>query len=137
MTIANFNIADQRLMIPKILISISATNPTYILHTMPKDIEEHMRALIAQHGSALAALAALRQQPEAQQNDEQTDFLENPVPRRNASVEFNQDTSKSTCECCNRLHKERCAKLHTELARPFETPQDRSNCLRQERQTVQ
>jgi len=36
---------------------------------MPKDIQERMRALIAQHGSALAALTALRQQPEAQQND--------------------------------------------------------------------
>jgi hypothetical protein len=47
-------------MIPKILISISTTNPTYILHTMPEDIEEHMHAFIAQHGSALAALAALR-----------------------------------------------------------------------------
>jgi len=29
-----------------------------------------MRALIAQHGSALAALAALQQHPEGQQNDE-------------------------------------------------------------------
>ncbi len=36
---------------------------------MPEDIQECMRALIAQHGSALAALAALQQQPEAQQND--------------------------------------------------------------------
>ncbi len=36
---------------------------------MPEDIQEHMHALIAQHGSALAALVALRQQPEAQQND--------------------------------------------------------------------
>jgi hypothetical protein len=32
---------------------------------MPKDKQEHMRALIVQHGSALVALAALRQQPEA------------------------------------------------------------------------
>jgi len=47
---------------PKILISISATNPTYILHTMPKDIQERMHALIAQHGSALVAL---RQQPKS------------------------------------------------------------------------
>jgi hypothetical protein len=47
---------------PKILISISTINPTYILHTMLEDIQESMRALIAQHGSALAALAALRQQ---------------------------------------------------------------------------
>jgi hypothetical protein len=42
----------------KILISISAINPTYILHTMPENIQEHMRAFIAQHGSVLAALAA-------------------------------------------------------------------------------
>jgi hypothetical protein len=52
-------------MIPKILISISTTNPTYIFHTMPENIQEHMRALIVQHGSALAALVALRQQLEA------------------------------------------------------------------------
>jgi len=38
-------------MIPKFLISISATNPTYILHTMPENIQERMHALIAQHGS--------------------------------------------------------------------------------------
>ncbi len=53
---------------PKILISISATNPTYILHTMPENIQERMRAVIPQHGSALAVLATLRQQPEAQRN---------------------------------------------------------------------
>jgi hypothetical protein len=47
-------------MIPKILISILATNLTYILHTMPEDIQERMRALIAQHGSALIALVALQ-----------------------------------------------------------------------------
>jgi hypothetical protein len=59
MTSVALNIADQCLMIPKILISILATNPTYILHTMPKDIQECMCALITQHSSALAALAAL------------------------------------------------------------------------------
>jgi hypothetical protein len=59
MTSVAFNIADQCLMIPKILISISTTNPTYIFHTMPKGIQEHMHALIAQHGSALATLVAL------------------------------------------------------------------------------
>jgi hypothetical protein len=37
---------------------------------MPADIQEHMRALIAQHGNALATLAALRQHLKAQQNDE-------------------------------------------------------------------
>jgi hypothetical protein len=46
---------------PKILISISATNPTYILHTMAEDIQERMRALIVQHGNALAALTTFRQ----------------------------------------------------------------------------
>ncbi len=50
---------------------------------MPKDIQERMHALIAQHGSALAALTAFRQHLEAQQNDERTDFLENHVPHIN------------------------------------------------------
>jgi hypothetical protein len=50
---------------PKILISISITNPTYILHTMPENIQERMRAFIAQHGSGLATLAILHQQLEA------------------------------------------------------------------------
>jgi hypothetical protein len=86
MTSVAFNIADQRFMIPKILISISTTNPTYILHTMPEDIQECMCALI---GSALVSLVALRQQQETQQNDEQTDFLENPVPHINAATKFN------------------------------------------------
>jgi hypothetical protein len=45
---------------------------------MPKGIQECMCALIAQHGSVLVALAAFWQQPEAQYNDEQIDFLENP-----------------------------------------------------------
>jgi Zn-finger domain-containing protein len=35
---------------------------------MPENIQERMRALIVQHDNALAALAALWQQPEAQQN---------------------------------------------------------------------
>jgi len=62
-----------------------------------------MRALIAQHGSALAALTALRQHLEAQRNDEQTDSLENPVPRIDVLVEFNEGTSKSANERRNRL----------------------------------
>jgi hypothetical protein len=53
---------------------------------MPEDIQEHMRALIVQHGSALAALAAFRQHLEAQQNDEEIDSLENLVPHINALV---------------------------------------------------
>jgi hypothetical protein len=47
---------------------------------MPEDIQEHMCALIAQHGNALAALAAFWQQPEVHQNDKQTESLENHVP---------------------------------------------------------
>jgi hypothetical protein len=52
-------------MIPKILISILATNPTYILHTMLEDIQEHMHAFITERGNALAVLVALWQHPEA------------------------------------------------------------------------
>jgi len=59
--------------------------------------------LIAQHGSALAVLMALRQHLEAQRNDEQTDSLENPVPRIDVVVEFNQGTSESAHERRNRL----------------------------------
>jgi hypothetical protein len=70
---------------------------------MLEDIQERISAFIAQHGGALVALAALRQHPKAQQNDEQTNFLENLVPHINALVEFNQDTSKSARECRNRL----------------------------------
>jgi hypothetical protein len=51
-----------------------------------------MCALIVQHGSALAALATLQQHLEAQQNDEQTNSLENPVPHIDVPAEFNQDT---------------------------------------------
>jgi hypothetical protein len=65
MTSAVLNIADQRLMIPKILILLSVTNPTYILHTMPENIQEHIHALIAKHGNVFATLVALRQQPKA------------------------------------------------------------------------
>ncbi len=65
MTSVTLNIVDQCLMIPKILISILATNPKYIFHTMSEDIQERMFALIAQHGSVLAILANPRQQPKA------------------------------------------------------------------------
>jgi hypothetical protein len=54
----------------------------------------------------MVVLWQLRQQPEAQQNDEQTDPLENHVPHINALAEFNQDTSKYACERCNCLQKE-------------------------------
>jgi len=37
---------------------------------MLEDIQECMRALIAQHGSVLAVLTTLRQHLKAQQNDE-------------------------------------------------------------------
>jgi len=51
----------------------------------------------------LVALAALEQHPEAQQNDEQTEYLENHVPHINVPIEFNQDTSKFACERRNYL----------------------------------
>jgi hypothetical protein len=62
----------------------------------------------------LTTLAVLRQQPKAQQNDEQTDSLENVVPRINVPIEFNQNTIESAIELCNRLQKEWRAKQHTE-----------------------
>jgi len=92
-----------------------------------------MHAFIAQHGNVLVALAALWQQPEAQQNDEQTDYLENLVPHINAPAEFNQDTSKSACEHRNHLQRKRRARQRTKLTGPSKRPQDRSNHPRQER----
>jgi len=77
---------------------------------MLEDIQERMRALIAQHGSALAALTALRQHLEAQQNDEQTDSLKNHVPHIDVLAEFNQGTSESARERRNCLKRERHAK---------------------------
>jgi hypothetical protein len=68
-----------------------------------------MRALIAQHGSVLAALTALRQHLEAQRNDEQTDSLENHVPHIDVPIEFNQGTLESAHERRNRLQKKRRA----------------------------
>jgi hypothetical protein len=70
---------------------------------MFKDIQERMRALITQHGSALAVLAAFRKHLEAQQNDKQIDSLENLVPHIDVPVEFNQDTLESTHERRNCL----------------------------------
>jgi hypothetical protein len=70
---------------------------------MPEDIQERMRALIAQHGSALAVLTTLGQHLEAQRNDEQIDSLENHVPHIDVPTEFNQGTSKSAHEHRNRL----------------------------------
>jgi hypothetical protein len=81
-----------------------------------------MRALIAQHGSAFTALATLRQQPKAQQNDEQTNSLENHVPHINAPAKFHQDTLESTHERRNCLQKERHAMQRTELGGPSQTP---------------
>jgi hypothetical protein len=60
MTNVTFDIVNQCLMIPMILISILATNQIYILHTMLENIQEHMRALIAQRGSVSATLVAFR-----------------------------------------------------------------------------
>jgi hypothetical protein len=96
---------------------------------MPEDIQEHMRAFIAQHGSALAALAALWQHLEAQHNDEQTDSLENLVPHINVPAEFNQETSEFARECHNRLQRKRRARQRTESAEPSEMPQEQSNRL--------
>jgi hypothetical protein len=69
-----------------------------------------MRALIAQHGNALATLTAFRQHLEAQRNDKQTDYLENLVPHIDVLAEFNQGMLESVHECRNRLQRERCAK---------------------------
>jgi hypothetical protein len=77
---------------------------------MPEDIQERIRALITQHGSALAALTALQQHLEAQRNDEQIDYLENHVPNIDVPIEFNQGTSKSAHERHNHLQRERRAK---------------------------
>jgi hypothetical protein len=79
---------------------------------MAENIQERMRAFIAQHGSALAALTALQQHLKAQWNDEQIDSLENPVPHINVSAKFNQGTSKSAHERRNRLQRERRVKQH-------------------------
>ncbi len=88
-----------------------------------------MRALIAQHGSVLATLAALQQHPKGQHNDKQTDSLENLVPHINVPTEFNQDTSESARERRNCLLRKRHVRQCTELAGPFETPQERNNCM--------
>jgi hypothetical protein len=70
---------------------------------MPEDIQEHMRALITQHGSVLAVLTTLRRHLEAQWNDKQTNSLENHVPHIDVPAEFNQGTSKSAHERRNHL----------------------------------
>jgi len=92
-----------------------------------------MCALIVQHGSVLAALAALQQHLEAQQNDEQTDSLENPVPYIDVLAEFNQDMSKSAHERCSRLQRKRHAKQHTKSTEPSEMSQERNDHLCRER----
>jgi len=73
---------------------------------MLEDIQKRMCAFITQHGSALAALTAFRQHLEAQQNDEQTNSLENPVPHIDVPAEFNQGTSEFARERRNRLKRE-------------------------------
>jgi hypothetical protein len=103
---------------------------------MPENIQEHMRALIAQHGSALAVLAAFRQHLEAPQNDEQTDSLENIVPHIDVPAKFNQDTSESAHERRNRLQREQRATQCTKSVEPSETLQEQSNHLCRERRTV-
>jgi hypothetical protein len=51
----------------------------------------------------LAALAAFRQQPEAQQNDDQIDYLENLVQHINVPTEFNENMTEYACERHNCL----------------------------------
>jgi len=72
-----------------------------------QDIQECMCALIAQHGSVLAALTALRQHLEAQWNSKQTDSLENHVPHIDVPTEFNQGTLESTHGRRNRVQRKR------------------------------
>jgi hypothetical protein len=62
-----------------------------------------MCVLIVQHGNTLATLTTFRQQPKAQQNDEQINYLENHVPHINAPAEFNQDMLESARERHNHL----------------------------------
>jgi hypothetical protein len=77
---------------------------------MLEDIQERMRALIAQHGNVSAILTALWQHLEAQGNDEQTDSFENHVPHIDVLVEFNQGTLESARERRNCLKRKRHAK---------------------------
>jgi hypothetical protein len=58
--------------------------------------------------------------------------LENHVPHIIVRVELNQDTLESARECRNRLQRERRARQHIELARPFEMPPERSKHLGRE-----
>jgi hypothetical protein len=51
-------------------------------------------------------------------------FLENHVPHINAPAEFNQDTSESARERCNRLQKVRHVRQHLKSVGPTETPQE-------------
>ncbi len=78
----------------------------------------------------MAALAALRQHLEAQQNDEQTDSLENHFPHIDVPAEFNQDTLESAHERHNRLQRERRARQCTKSAGPSKMLQEQSNHLR-------
>jgi hypothetical protein len=84
----------------------------------------------------LGALAALRQQLEAQLNDEKNDSLENLVPHINVPTEFNQDTSESARERHNYMQRERRAKQPIESTEPSKMPQERNNHLHQKWRTV-
>jgi len=63
--------------------------------------------------------------------------LEISIPHINALTQFNQDMSKFAREHHNRLQRKRRARQRTELAKPFETPQEQSNRLRREQRIVQ
>ncbi len=85
-------------------------------HKRARETQERMHALITQHGSVLAALTALWQHLEAQQNDEQTDSLENLVPHIDVPTYFNQGMSEFAHEHHNRLQRERRAKQREQLS---------------------
>jgi hypothetical protein len=72
----------------------------------------------------LAALAALPQHLEAQQNDKQTNSLENLVPHIDVIAEFNQDTSESAHERRSHLQRKQHAKQRTKSTGPSETSQE-------------
>ncbi len=63
--------------------------------------------------------------------------MENLIPHINVPAEFNQDTLESTHERHHRLLRKRHARQRIKSSGPSEMPQERSNCLCQERQIVQ
>ncbi len=62
--------------------------------------------------------------------------MENLVPHINVLTKFNQDMSKFAHERCFHLQREWRVRQRTESVGPSETPQEQSNRLCQEWQTV-